>query len=212
MGHIFAALYYKWNIVKIIILPFGGITIFNEIINKPIKEEFMIAIMGPIFQIVFYLILVLLDINSFEYMMINKIILFINLIPIIPLDGSKIIKLIGDYVLSFNLNLNINIIISFIFLNILFFYGIYISNLSIILMSIFLFKENIKTIKNKKTIFNKFLLERTMYNFEYKKIKLIKNKNVKKMKRDYYHLFFYNHTYLKESDFLKLKFDLSYYL
>lgn len=71
MGHIFAALYYKWNIVKIIILPFGGITIFNEIINKPIKEEFMIAIMGPIFQIVFYLILVLLDINSFEYMMIK---------------------------------------------------------------------------------------------------------------------------------------------
>ena len=30
LGHAFAALYYKWHIDKIVIMPFGGITIFNE--------------------------------------------------------------------------------------------------------------------------------------------------------------------------------------
>ena len=46
------ALYYKWNIEKIIILPFGALTLFHEKINKPLFEEFIILIMGPIFQIV----------------------------------------------------------------------------------------------------------------------------------------------------------------
>ena len=48
LGHISAAIYYKWNIEKIIILPFGGITIFNEYLNRPIKEELIIALAGPI--------------------------------------------------------------------------------------------------------------------------------------------------------------------
>ena len=34
-------------------LPFGGVTIFNEDLNRPIYEEFIILIMGPVFQIVF---------------------------------------------------------------------------------------------------------------------------------------------------------------
>ena len=46
LGHISAAIYYKWNIEKIIILPFGGITIFNEYLNRPIKEELIIALAG----------------------------------------------------------------------------------------------------------------------------------------------------------------------
>ena len=38
MGHILAGLYFKWKIEKIIILPFGGLTLFNEKINRPISE------------------------------------------------------------------------------------------------------------------------------------------------------------------------------
>ena len=56
LGHITSALIFKWNIEKVIILPFGGITIFNERIDKSLLEEFIIAIMGPIFQIIFMII------------------------------------------------------------------------------------------------------------------------------------------------------------
>ena len=62
IGHTIGALIYKWKIKKIIILPFGGITIFNELINKSLKEEFVILILGPIFQILFYFILYILNI------------------------------------------------------------------------------------------------------------------------------------------------------
>ena len=57
LGHVLAGIYFKWNIKEIIILPFGGLTKFEELLNKPIIEEFIITIMGPIFQIIGYYIL-----------------------------------------------------------------------------------------------------------------------------------------------------------
>ena len=45
-------------------LAFGGITIFNELINKSLKEEFVILILGPIFQILFYFILCFFKIQN----------------------------------------------------------------------------------------------------------------------------------------------------
>ena len=57
LGHILVSLYFKWNIEKIIILPFGGLTKFNEIINRPLIEEFLIAISGIIFQTIFYVLI-----------------------------------------------------------------------------------------------------------------------------------------------------------
>ena len=52
LGHILSGLFFKWKIDKIIILPFGCLTIFDEKINKPIFEEFIISISGFIFQII----------------------------------------------------------------------------------------------------------------------------------------------------------------
>ena len=53
IGHISLAYFFKWKIEKIVLLPFGGITIFNEHLNRKITEEFLILLAGPIFQIVF---------------------------------------------------------------------------------------------------------------------------------------------------------------
>ena len=54
LGHLFISLLFKWNIDKIIILPFGGLTKYNEIINRPLIEEFLVAISGIILQLTFY--------------------------------------------------------------------------------------------------------------------------------------------------------------
>ena len=54
LGHILISLIFKWNIDKIIILPFGGLTKYNEIINRPLIEEFLISVAGITFQIIFY--------------------------------------------------------------------------------------------------------------------------------------------------------------
>ena len=59
----------------------------------------------------------------------------------------------------------------------------------------------------KDLIFNKFLLERYLNKFNFKKEKTINNMN--NMKKDYRHIFFIDGKYLTESTFLTKYFDIS---
>ena len=94
IGHLIGALYYKWHIKKVVILPFGGITIFNELINKSLKEEFVILVLGPLFQILFYFVLVFFNIDNSLITSYHYSLLLFNILPIIPLDGSKLLNII----------------------------------------------------------------------------------------------------------------------
>ena len=102
LGHILAALYYKWKIKQINFYPFGGYIEFNEILNKPIKEEMIIVISGLISQTLYFFIILFLYINAYVSENIYNLfkhyhssILLFNLIPIFPLDGIKIINTKG---------------------------------------------------------------------------------------------------------------------
>ena len=67
-GHIITSFYYKWNIEKIIILPFGGLTKYNLKINTPLKEELMVSISGIIYQMIFYILIKSkIDYESFRW-------------------------------------------------------------------------------------------------------------------------------------------------
>ena len=203
-GHIIVSLLFKWNIDKIIILPFGGLTKYNEIINRPLIEEFLIAISGIIFQFLFYLSVK--DFIDYEYFsFINYFIILFNLIPIYPLDGSKILNIFFNIITSFKNSLSLTIIISYIFIIIfsLLFFNI---NKIIAFVLIFLMLEVNKLYKERKELFNKFLLERYLNEFKFKKKKTINN--VDKMKKDYRHLFYIDGRYLTENYFLKKMFDI----
>ena len=54
LGHVAMGMLMKWKIEEVIILPFGGITIFKERIDKPLIQEFLIAIAGPLLQLLFF--------------------------------------------------------------------------------------------------------------------------------------------------------------
>lgn len=204
LGHIIISLCFKWNIDKIIILPFGGLTKFNEIINRPLIEEFLIAIAGIIFQMIFF-ILVKDKIDYKYFSIINYFILIFNLIPIYPLDGSKILNVIFNVVTTFKNSILLTIIISYIsIISLIIMIGRV--NKLIILVLVFLLIEVNKLYKEKEYIFNKFLLERYLSEFKFKKKKTI-NK-VDKMKKDYKHLFYIDNKYLTESYFLKKMFDI----
>lgn len=195
VGHILAALYYKWNIKKVVILPFGGITIFNELVNKKLKEEFLILVLGPIFQIIFYIILVLLKINNNIITSYHYNLLIFNLLPLIPLDGSKLVNIILNKILSFKYSHIITVIISLITLIFLFIRAFFLHNLILLLILLFIMIKNIKEIKDHKYLFNKFLYERYNYQLEFKKIKIIKGIKIEHMKKDHKHLFFSNRYY-----------------
>ncbi len=202
LGHILPALYYKWNIEKVILLPFGALTLFKEKINKPLKEEFIILISGPLIQIIFTYILLKINYNE-DILNYSKLILFFNLLPIYPLDGSKLLNIILNKITNFKKSHLLTIYISFLTIIFLFF-KIKIS-LIFILIIIFIIIKVLEELKNHNNIFNKFLLERYTYNINFKKRKTINN--IKQMKRDYKHIIYSKGKYLTEREILRKRFD-----
>ena len=199
MGHIVGAFIFSWKIDKVILLPFGGITIFQENIDKSLKEEFIIAILGPLFQITFYLLY--RDNQIFNYY--NLIILLFNLLPIYPLDGSKIVNILFNEFISFKKSHILTIIISFFTLSIIILSIRH--NILLYLILLFIFLKIIKEITKHNYYFNRFLLERYLFNNDYKKKKMINN--IKKMKKQTKHIFKVNNKYYTEREIIRNLFD-----
>lgn len=194
LGHILMMLYFNIEIEKVILLPFGGITITNDLVNRPLKQELLIAIMGPIFQIIYYLLFQ----NSYLKMIHYPLLIF-NLLPIIPLDGSKILNVILNKFFSFYKSETISIIISLITIFMIFIINF---NLIVFIVLIFLIIETSKKYKTRKYLFNKFLYERRNYQLKFKKRKIINKKM--DMFKDCYHIFFVNNKYYTEKEYIKL--------
>ena len=200
-GHYLISHIFKYKIDKIYIYPFGGLIKYNEIIDKPLYQELLITIGGPLNQFLIYLLIFILYknnlISNYFFNVIknyNYSILIFNLLPIVPLDGSKIINILLNKIFNFRLSYYFLGFISIIFITLLFGYS---SNYLII---VFLIYEIYNYIKNSNIIFNKFVLEKFLYKNNYKKYKYINN--IKKLKRNKKHLIKYKNIYLSEKDYI----------
>lgn len=201
-GHILMGVLFKWKIEKVVLLPFGALTLFNEDLNRKMFEEFLIVIMGPIFQIVFTLFLLPKVDEAFCY---SIAILQFNLLPIFPLDGSKILNLFLNKFTSFKRSHALIIMISILVIVFLLISSDF--NLILCLILSFLFFKVFEEILNHKNLFNRFLLERFLKNYHFSKIKKINSLNMDKMKRDYNHLFYDGTRYISERENLRKRFD-----
>lgn len=181
-------------------MPFSSLTIFNEDINRPLKEEFIILILGPIFQLVF--VSFFLSFNYIECVdKINNFLLFFNLLPIFPLDGYKFLNIFFNKIFSFKRSLILSLLISFV--SIFFFFKY---DFLLFLVLCFCFFNTLKEFLRRREIFNRFLLER--YLKKYKFTKSIIVLNISSMKRDYRHIFKENGKYKTEYEKLKERFDI----
>lgn len=202
------AKHFKWNFDKISIYPFGGCTKLNEKINKPLKEELLILINGPIFQILFYILIIiisnkgLITPRSFNLLKTyHYTLLIFNLLPIYPLDGGRILNIIMNYILPYKKGNKIVIITSIItIIPLIFLY----KSLNFLLMSILLISEIIIYLKRQNFLYNKMLLERYINPINYKKIKIIPNKNL--MYKEKRHIIKYKNKYITEKDYLNKRF------
>ena len=211
LGHVFISKYYKYNVLSINIYPFGGITKVDKKLNDPINKDIVIYSFGIIFQLIlFLLIFSLFRLNlirtsiydTFKYY--NKIILLFNLLPIYPLDGFYIINNLLYKKISFYYSLYITIIISFISLVI--FFVIFYNNYIIIS---FLICQLLNYIFNINNNYNRFLLERYLYFFKYKNIKIHNICNLKKLQKECLHYFKQNNNVYNEKNLLAKKFDIN---
>lgn len=100
MGHVVAASFFSWRIKKISFLPFGGVAEIDEHGNRPLREEAIVTLAGPlqhIWLIGVGFLLAELDIISLDlfelFFQYNLMVFIFNLLPIWPLDGGKIVFL-----------------------------------------------------------------------------------------------------------------------
>ncbi len=211
LGHIFFLKIFKIKIDSITIYPFGGITKTSKLINSSINKDIIIYLGGIFFQILlhfFFLKLLkinLITLNTFNiFKTYNKSILIFNVLPIKPLDGGLILNLILDKILPFKYSYKISNYLSIIFLFIFIIFNINYNLNSYIVISFLIFNI-LKTIKNTNNVFNKFLLERYLYNLPYKKIKYENTSNLAKLKKETFHYL----NYKSEKKVLSQKFKTS---
>lgn len=209
IGHVFMAFLCGYKINKITIYSYGGLVEINSKINSLNYKDFLVSIGGILFQIIYFILIFYLCKIGYvrEYifnifLLYNNSILFFNIIPIYPLDGSKIISSLLYYFLPYNFVNKVILYLSFIILLLLFSY--YQFNFSFIMIISILIYNLISYYKNIKYYFNRFLLERYLYKFKFKKSKIIDDESF--MFKNKYHVFNKNNDYLTEKQYLNRKF------
>lgn len=211
LGHYITARLNNFNVEKIIIYPYGGLTKISDMVNRDICEELLIATSGVIIQYLFYLFIFFLYKNFLIreytynlYNLYNNQMIFFNLLPIYPLDGGKILNLLLYKYFSFNKANILTILISIIIIFIIVLFSIISNSYSNIMVMILLLAYIYKFYINRKYLYRRFLLERYLYNIEYSKIKVINNIN--NMYKNKIHLINTNNIYIKEKKYLSTLF------
>ncbi len=212
-GHVFFIKKFGYEIKSIELYPFGGITKIEKDLNSPINSDLVIACGGFIFQlfllIIFFTMFKLNIINEITFNLFNtynKAILVFNLLPIIPLDGYIILKSILEKYLTFKKTNILTIIISVIGIIFYFQYNYVYSVNNYMIITLLIYKTYI-TFKNRKFIYNRFLLERYLNFYPYKKTKQEKIINFQNFKKETLHFFKVGNRYVHEREILKKKFD-----
>lgn len=169
MGHACCAVYYKWRIKSITILPFGGMMETEEYGNRTLKEDFYVILFGPLQHLWLFILAYLLYITgliqedtmiTFTY--VNGAICLFNLLPIWPLDGGKILFLLlslrYSFLKSHRLVLQSSLVIA-LFLSIALIASGTFSLNALIIIAFILFSVAVEW-RQRQYVFMRFLLER----------------------------------------------------
>ena len=171
-------------------------------LNEKIIREFLVLISGPIFQFIAYFILQII-INDKELIKTyNYGILLFNLLPIYPLDGGKLLNLFLNIFIPYKKSMYIVIYISYSMILVLLLINSI--KLNIIIMVLYLLILIVKEHKNIELKYNKFLLERYLYNYKFNKSKIINNDN--NFYRDNKHIIKESNNYYLEKELLEKKY------
>ncbi|MDE6284438.1 MAG: hypothetical protein K2M17_01680 [Bacilli bacterium] len=207
LGHVFFIHLFHYKTLEITIYPFGGITKVEKDINIPLYQEFLIAIGGVLFQMILFLIL-LLPLREYLcsiFLKYNIAILCFNLLPIIPLDGSIILNTVLNRVFSYKKSYQIYCGISILFIISYFLFNIWSALNNYLIITLFLYKTY-EALKNYKYLYNKFLLERFLYDYKWKHISTKKG-NLDILKRETYQYFKEENGIVSEKKKLAQRFD-----
>ncbi len=169
LGHSIAATFYSWRIKQILILPFGGVAEMEEHGNRPLKEELVVTLAGPLQHVwltgagfLLYKMSVF-SLATWElFFTFNLMIFLVNLLPIWPLDGGRLMSILFSKFTPYATSHERMLQCSFFFLSLFFLVYLWIDplHLNMWIISIFLFYSLYTEWKQRHFVFMRFLLER----------------------------------------------------
>lgn len=168
-GHFIAARFYSWRIRRIYMWIFGAVMETDEHGIRPIHEECIVIIAGPLQHIWIYGVAWILQLYEIlpptiieGIMFYNTVILIFNLLPIWPLDGGKLLYLLFTSKFPYQKGYEWTLIISQICCVGLGFVMLFVQGLNIQLwfMIGFLMIEIWREWKRKSYVYMRFLLHR----------------------------------------------------
>lgn len=100
-GHALAAKAMGWRIQKMELLPFGGKLETDEHAGRPAGEEWLVVLAGPFMHVpILITMMALRHMNWIEApfyewcFQMNAVLFLFNLLPVLPLDGGKMVQLL----------------------------------------------------------------------------------------------------------------------
>jgi stage IV sporulation protein FB len=109
LGHLAAASGFGWRVREVQLLPFGGVLVVDELGSVPTREELVVALAGPlqhVWLIALALLMKWLEVGTaswWDYFIeANIMIGLFNLLPVMPLDGGKVMQSLLGYLLSYH--------------------------------------------------------------------------------------------------------------
>ena len=207
LGHIITIKLFHYKINKIEIFPFGGVIKLEKDLNTPVYKELLIAVSGIIMQLILFLIMpnILSSYNYDIFRKYNLAIMLFNLLPIIPLDGSIILNAFLNKFIAFKNSLLVSSIVSMVMIALYISFNYWYSLNNYFIVSLFLLKT-FKYIKEREYLFNKFLLERYLNNYNFKYLST-KEGNLDILKIDTYQYFKDKKKVISEKEMLKERFN-----
>lgn len=109
LGHVAAAKSFGWRVREVQLLPFGGVAAVDEASNVPAREDFLVALCGPLqnaWMAAFAYAMQMLGWGDGAYwqyfLQANVMIGLFNLLPALPLDGGKMLLCALSYAVSYH--------------------------------------------------------------------------------------------------------------
>jgi len=94
LGHILAALNCRVSVEEVVLMPFGSVAKLGRWLGAEPKTEAAIAFAGPANSLVLCVVGMLLRSSGWgdKLLEVNLMLLTVNLLPILPLDGGRVVR------------------------------------------------------------------------------------------------------------------------
>lgn len=173
LGHVVCAKTFGWNITEVKLLPFGGIAETEDGALSPAWQEWVVAIAGPLQNGL--MIIIALSAESWGwcsstwaegFVRANALIGLFNLLPILPLDGGRMLQAMCSWWMSYHQTLLVGTRVSIglsLMLGLYSLYPLLISgkiNINLFLLALFLLWINWIEHRNVPFRFMRFLMRR----------------------------------------------------